>query len=70
MEQSETKNTLLDTIELGDIKLKNRIAMASLTRCKCDPKTGIPNDLLVKHYSDRASAGLILTECSPISFTA
>jgi len=41
--------------------------MASLTRMRCDPKTGVPNDLLVKYYSSRASAGLLLTECAPIS---
>ena len=44
--------------------------MASLTRCRCDPKTGVPNDMHVKYYSMRANAGLILTECSPISNNA
>lgn len=38
--------------------------MAPMTRMRCDPKTGIPNDLLVEYYSQRAEAGLILTECS------
>lgn len=40
--------------------------MAALTRCRADPATGVPNDLHVKYYSARASAGLILTECSAI----
>jgi 2,4-dienoyl-CoA reductase-like NADH-dependent reductase (Old Yellow Enzyme family) len=44
--------------------------MASLTRRKCDTKDGIPNDMMVKYYSQRASAGLIITECSPISYDA
>lgn len=34
---------------------------------RCDPKNSIPNELLVKYYTQRANAGLILTECSPIS---
>ena len=37
--------------------------MAAMTRQRCDPKTGIPTDLLIEYYSQRAGAGLILTEC-------
>lgn len=59
--------TYFDKYTLGDLKLKNRVVMASMTRNRCDPKDGVPNDLLVKYYSQRANAGLILTECSPIS---
>jgi N-ethylmaleimide reductase len=45
---------------LGSITLKNRIVMAPMTRSRA---TGnIPNDLMVKYYSDRANAGLIITE--------
>ncbi len=32
---------------MGEIWLKNRICMAALTRQRCDPKDGIPNDLLI-----------------------
>eukprot|EP00331_Platyophrya_macrostoma_P028249 CAMPEP_0176434472 /NCGR_PEP_ID=MMETSP0127-20121128/16698_1 /TAXON_ID=938130 /ORGANISM="Platyophrya macrostoma, Strain WH" /LENGTH=348 /DNA_ID=CAMNT_0017817217 /DNA_START=113 /DNA_END=1159 /DNA_ORIENTATION=- len=39
-----------------------------MTRCRADPKTGIPNDLHVKYYSERAAnAGFVLTECTAIS---
>lgn len=41
--------------------------MAALTRMRCDPAKGVPNDLHTKYYSDRAGAGFILTECTPIS---
>ncbi len=41
--------------------------MAAMTRMRCNPKDSIPNDLLVKHYSDRADCGIILTECSPVA---
>jgi len=33
-----------------------------MTRVRCDPKTGIPTDLQVKYYGQRAGAGLIITE--------
>lgn len=63
--------TLFDEYTLGDLKLKNRFVMASLTRLRCDVKTRIPNDLLVEYYKQRASGQpLILTECSPISNNA
>ena len=69
----DQKNLLKDNFfrkyQLGDLSLPNRILMAPMTRMRCDPKTGVPNDLLVEYYSQRASAGLIFTECSPISNT-
>jgi len=48
------------------MNLPNRVVVAAMTRTRCDPKTGVPNDLLVEYYSARASAGLILTECAAI----
>jgi 2,4-dienoyl-CoA reductase-like NADH-dependent reductase (Old Yellow Enzyme family) len=35
--------------------------LAAMTRVRCDPKDGIPNDLLVEYYGQRAGAGLLLT---------
>jgi N-ethylmaleimide reductase len=58
---------LLTPFKLGDLDLPNRAVVSAMTRTRCDPKTGVPNDLLVEYYSARASAGLILTECSAIS---
>jgi len=34
---------------------------------RANPADGIPNDLMVEHYSQRASFGLIISECSQIS---
>jgi N-ethylmaleimide reductase len=45
---------------LGTIKLTNRIVMAPMTRSRAI--NNIPNKLMVKYYSDRAEAGLIITE--------
>lgn len=57
---------LLSKYKMGDLVLPNRVVMASLTRMRCDKNTHVANDLLVEYYSARASAGLILSECSAI----
>lgn len=46
--------------KMGSIALKNRIVMAPMTRCRAIGN--IPNDLMAEYYSQRASAGLIITE--------
>ena len=38
--------------------------LAALTRQRCDPKDGIPNDLMLEYYSQRTGAGLMLTEAA------
>ncbi len=50
-----------DPLKIGKYTLKNRIILAAMTRARCDPANGIPNDLLVKYYAQRAGAGLLLT---------
>ena len=64
---TQTPKLLFQSYKLGDVQLRNRFVMSALTRARCDPKTGIPGDVNVKYYTQRASAGLILTECSPVS---
>eukprot|EP00455_Lapot_gusevi_P053743 TRINITY_DN8461_c0_g1_i1.p1 TRINITY_DN8461_c0_g1~~TRINITY_DN8461_c0_g1_i1.p1 ORF type:complete len:391 (+),score=154.42 TRINITY_DN8461_c0_g1_i1:93-1265(+) len=51
-------------VNLGDLKLKNRVVLSSLTRNRAIGT--IPNDYLTTYYSQRASAGLLLTECTLI----
>ncbi len=60
-------NILSEPYQLGDLTLKNRIIMASVLRCRADPKDGILNDLHVQYYTQRASAGLIMTEGIPVA---
>lgn len=57
--------TLFDPITIGDIPLKNRIVMAPLTRNRAD--MGCASPLMVEYYRQRATAGLIIAEASPIS---
>ncbi len=52
---------LFTPVTLGDLELANRVVMAPLTRMRAGA-SGVPNDLLVEHYEQRAGLGLIITE--------
>ncbi len=52
--------------QAGSLKLKNRMAMAPMTRSRAS-RAGVQSDLAIEHYSQRASAGLIITEGSQVS---
>ncbi len=58
--------TLFDSLSLGALTLPNRIIMAPLTRGRADAG-GIPNSLMAEYYSQRADAGLIISEATAIS---
>jgi N-ethylmaleimide reductase len=58
-------SSLFDPAKAGDITLANRIVMAPLTRNRSPG--AIPNDLNATYYQQRASAGLIVTEGTPVS---
>ena len=58
---------LFSPTKLGAISLKNRMVMAPLTRSRAPKETAVPQDLNVTYYQQRASAGLIVTEATPIS---
>jgi N-ethylmaleimide reductase len=57
---------LFTPIKLGRNELRNRIVMAPLTRNRAG-EGNVPQPLNVKYYEQRASAGLIITEATPIS---
>ncbi|MEZ2334889.1 alkene reductase [Mucilaginibacter sp. RCC_168] len=57
---------LLENIILGKETLKNAIAMAPMTRSRANAE-GVVTDLTVLYYTQRASAGLIITEAINIS---
>jgi len=58
--------TLFDPLRFGDITAANRIAMAPLTRNRAGAGF-VPTALHVEYYTQRASAGLIVTEATQIS---
>ncbi len=53
--------TLFDTITLGDITCQNRIFMAPMTRSRAG-EGDVPAEMNALYYSQRAGAGLIITE--------
>ncbi|NLC36421.1 MAG: alkene reductase [Alcaligenaceae bacterium] len=58
--------SLFDPVQMGAVALRNRIVMAPLTRTRASDGR-IPNDLMRLYYSQRASAGLILSEATSVS---
>lgn len=58
-------NKLFEPMKLGTLTLKNRIIMAPLTRARAG-KMRLPNELMAEYYTQRASAGLILTEATSV----
>ena len=66
--KSDLVNTapLFSSIELGPFTLKNRIVMPPLTRSRSTQPGNIPNELMAEYYSQRASAGFMVTEGTQI----
>lgn len=56
---------LFSPIQLGSHSLPNRMVMAPMTRLRAIDS--IPQSLMATYYAQRASAGLIITECTMIS---
>lgn len=52
-------------VQLGRFTLKNRFVMAPLTRIRADDNN-VPTPSMVKHYADRASAGLLIAEATQV----
>ena len=57
--------TLLDPVQIGALRLPNRIIMAPLTRCRAEPGH-VPGALMAQYYAQRASAGLLITEATMV----
>ena len=62
----EGMKRLFDPIQVGELTLPNRVIMAPMTRSRADVE-GVPSDLAIEYYRQRASAGLILTEATQVS---
>jgi len=61
-----TKSALLGPVKIGDWDLPNRVVMAPLTRCRSSAGR-VPNALMAEYYTQRASAGLIISEATSVS---
>ncbi|MEP0071850.1 MAG: alkene reductase [Marinomonas sp.] len=60
-----TDNLLFNPVKLGDLTLPNRFVMAPLTRTRAPNHQ--PNALMAEYYSQRASTGLLIAECTMVT---
>jgi len=58
--------TLFDPIQVGALRLPNRIIMAPLTRSRAGAHR-IPNALMAQYYAQRATAGMIISEATSVT---
>jgi N-ethylmaleimide reductase len=66
MAEITDNKALFSPFDLQGLALKNRIVMAPLTRSRAGTRR-LPNALMAEYYSQRAAAGLIITEATVIS---
>src|SRR6266403_2595132 len=65
---TRTHNKLFTPVQLGAITLKHHIVMPPLSRLRAEWPSGVPSDLMLEYYSQRASdGGLIFTEATAVS---
>lgn len=57
---------LFTPLQLGPHALRNRLVMAPLTRCRAQ-RDGVPTPIMAEYYGQRAGAGLILSEATPVT---
>ena len=57
---------LFDSFDLKGLTLSNRIVMSAMTRTRAT-EDDVPTEVMRDYYVQRASAGLIVTECTQIS---
>lgn len=61
-----TEQNLFTPYRLGDLSLSNRVVLAPLTRNRAG-EGFVPSEFAATYYSQRASAGLLISEASQIS---
>jgi len=59
-------STLFDPIQIGALKMANRVVMSPITRMRAFDERS-PGPLNAQHYALRASAGLIITEATSVT---
>ncbi len=57
---------LFSPLPIGSLTIPNRIILAPLTRTRADAGH-MPNALMAEYYSQRASGGLLITECTMVT---
>lgn len=59
---------LFEPVQIGATKLANRVIMAPMTRLRAIEPGDLPSPFAAEYYTQRASAGLIITEAAQVSF--
>ncbi|WP_028580173.1 alkene reductase [Desulfogranum japonicum] len=67
MAHTQNNNPLLTSFQLGPLTLPNRVVMAPLTRMRASMPGNVPQPLNAEYYRQRATAGLIIAEATPVS---
>src|SRR5580700_7341273 len=67
MTDQPTHQPLFTSVRMGSLELRNRIVMAPLTRMRAANPQHAPTELHAEYYAQRASAGLIIGECTEVS---
>src|SRR3546814_14282365 len=57
---------LFNPLQVGALPLPNRILLAPLTRARADAGH-MPNALMAEYYSQRATGGLLISECTMVA---
>jgi N-ethylmaleimide reductase len=60
------RTDLFSSYDLSGLPLSNRILMSAMTRTRAS-ENGVPTDVMRDYYVQRASAGLIVSECTQVS---
>lgn len=60
------ETNLLSPVSIGSLKLKNRVALAPMTRSRSGSQR-VPNAKMAEYYVRRSSAGLLITEATVIA---
>ncbi len=57
---------LFSPLQIGALTLPNRFILAPLTRTRAGMEH-LPNDLMAEYYAQRATGGLLITECTMVT---
>jgi N-ethylmaleimide reductase len=63
-----THKKLFTPVQIGAISLKHRVVMPAMSRLRAEWPSGVPSDLMLEYYSQRASeGGLLVTEAKAVA---
>ena len=58
---------LMSSLRVGNLEAKNRVWMAPLTRSRASMPGNVPNEMMAEYYGQRAGAGVIIAEATPVT---